>query len=84
MGHVMRVAVPEQPIHKDRQQRENRNQFDEEINQVGHSIVPFRGCSANQPCCREPEPKAYSWGYVEGYEPPTALLDVIVHILLPL
>lgn len=32
----------------------------------------------------EPDPKAYAWKYVEGYKLPTALLEVIIHILLPL
>ncbi|CUS33689.1 hypothetical protein COMA2_140029 [Candidatus Nitrospira nitrificans] len=32
----------------------------------------------------ESDPKAYAWGYVEGYELPTAVLDVSIHILLPL
>ncbi len=60
MRDVMRVAVPEQSVHKDRQQREHRNQFDEKISQVRHGLMPFCGCSASQPCCTEPDPKAYA------------------------
>ena len=35
-------------------------------------------------CSRSRDPKAYAWKYVEGYKLPTALLEVIIHILLPL
>ena len=41
MSHIVRVAVSEQSIAKDREQRENRNQFDKEISQIRHSTVPF-------------------------------------------